>query len=402
MYDIGENDAVFEQEAEKQRQRRQEKRMNSANRQARMQRISDLVKRIKKSVNKIKAKGSVNPGEMKFTGKMTDIAGIDGMKCSEVKNHMPNNEVYEATKQNIMSAQESGYINIDENNVIHLTDKGKELTQSESFLKQFEQDQLNAGMDQIQAEAPEQEMAYCEFNGTEQDMGVFNYTDQVDMNSIENSPNKQAVLDNFAELEEKGMVNIDENIITPTEKGQEFASTQDFRMKSASTDEIKNVFSGDIDADGLPDQIDNNLFAKESIPQGGQMSVGSEQAVNTINQSVGQSAGQASQIGGVGSSVASTATSSTVSATTGASSAATTVGTAATTTVGTTAATAGSTAATAGATAATVGTTVATGAAAVGAGAATAGVGAVVVVAVQALTQTKNILQQSHNNMNNQ
>lgn len=243
MYDIGDNDAVFTEMKQRHEQRKQKHEQRLQSLFFVMPQLKESIRKIKESVKKIKETGRTDPQDMQFTGKMTDIAGLDGMKCSDVKNHMPNEEVYESTKENIYSAQKDGYIDIDKNNVIHLTDKGKELTQSEQFMKQFEKDQFDAKFDDVQAQNPNEQIAYCEFNGTEQDMGVFNYTEQVDLNSVQDGSGKEAVVNNFTTLEKQGMVNINNGVVTPTEKGLDFAKSQSFSVKPASRDEMQSVFS---------------------------------------------------------------------------------------------------------------------------------------------------------------
>lgn len=367
MYDIGENDRIFTELIEKKkREKKEKKQQKKYRRQQNTQNLINLINQIKNNVNELKAQGELSPDKMQFTGKMTDIAGVDGMKCSDVKNYIPNQDVYQATQKNILNARDAGYISIDENNVMHLTDKGRELTQSDSFIKQFEQDQLNAYRDSMQTQNPTEQVAYCEFTGTDQDMGVFNYAEQVDIDSIKDSPQKETVLNNFSELEKQGMVNISDGVITPTEKGLEFSSSQKFSVKSASNAELKNVL-GDVDADGIPNRIDStySYLDPSSTAQAGK--VGS------------------TSIGGVSKGAAASS-----SASAGATSQAA---------AGAVTKTAGSVGVRAAGGAATKGATTA------GAGAATCGVGAVVVVAAQVLTkavsQVANTLKQTLNNTTN-
>lgn len=364
MYDIGENDAVFEEEAAKRKQRKQEKdQKKQAKEQKKLQRkqnvqnIYEVIKDIKAKSAELKNTGTVKANK-KMTGKFSDICQVDNMNCSEVKNYCSNDEIYKATQQNIVNARDAGYLTIDENKDIHLTDKGHELTQSESFVKQFEQDQLSQSV--AEARSQSQDYGYVEFNGTEQDMGVFNYTEQVDINSIKDCPEKETVLKNFSKLENQGMVNIYNGVITPTENGAKFAKTQNIPVKQASNTELTNVI-GDLDADGLPDKIDSQYSYLEQS---------SNNAKGALQSGTGEKAA-----GGVGKEIGGKAASNTSAAT--AKSAGTKV-------AGSVAKTAGSAAGTAAKTGAS---TTTTGAAAAGAGAATAGVGTVVVVAAQAVTQ---------------
>ncbi len=339
MYDIGENAAALEEAESKRKAKKQERKQKRVQSIQKAGEIVRLVRAVKERKSKLAEEGKLSPQEMKFTGNMTDIAGVDGMKCTDVKKYATDKEVYEATKRNIVSARDDGYISIDDGGTMHLTDKGRELTQSEHFVNQFENDQINAGMEQIQRQMPEQELGYVELNGTSQDMGVFQYTDYIDMNSIENSPNKQAVINNFKELNKHGLVKVEEGIISPTEQGLEFSRTQSFKLKPASNDEIKSVLGGDIDADGVPNKIDNDYSyiepAKKASKAGGAAKK-AEGAGKAMQAS--EKAGQAAK----------------------------------------SAATLGKTAASVGGTAATAGTATA-------AGAATAGVGAVVVVAADVM-----------------
>lgn len=352
MYDFGENDAAIQEVIQKRQQKKDQKKFQ---RQQNIQIGYSAYREIKAKMAQLKEKGSVDAKEMKFTGKFTDIAGVDGMNCSDVKKHCSNEQVYEATQQNILKARDEGYLTIDENKDIHLTDKGRELIQSESFQKQFEKDQLNQSKQELNNQ--NQDYAYVEFKGNEQDMGVFNYSEQVDINAIKDSPQKEAVLNNFSQLEKQGLVNIKDGVISPTETGREFAKTQELQIKQATNTEISSVL-GDIDADGVPNRIDSQYsYLDPAQAQGNVVQKASatsanataETAAKTASSTAAQAAGTATKTAGtVGAKAAGTA---------------------------------------------------ATGAAAVGTGAATAGVGAVVVVAaqatVQALKQVKNSMVQS-------
>lgn len=232
MYDIGENDRVLVDSVRQKKQEFQQK----------TQSAFFMLSSFRGRVGAVKEKGNIPPDKMRFTGKMTDIVGLDGVKCADVKKYMPNEEVYNATKENIVKACKEGYLTIDKDNhnTIRLTEKGKELVQSEKFIKQFEQDQLDAlFMDQPQ----NQQIAYCELNGTQQDLGAFNYTDHIDMRTVKDSPQKDAVLNNFYKMESEGLVNIKDSIITPTEKGQELAQSQSFSVKPANAEEVNSIFS---------------------------------------------------------------------------------------------------------------------------------------------------------------
>lgn len=234
MYDFGENDAVLQEGLQKHKQKKEQKKFQ---RQQNIQIGYSVYREIKAKMAQLKEKGTVD--SKKFTGKFTDIAQVDNMNCADVKKYCQNEEIYEATQQNILKARDEGYLTIDENKDIHLTDKGRELIQSEQFQTQFEQDQLNQSKQELYNQ--NQDYAYVEFKGTEQDMGVFNYTEQVDINAIKDSPHKEAVLNNFSKLEKQGMVNIKDGVITPTEKGREFAKTQELPIKQATNTEISSV-----------------------------------------------------------------------------------------------------------------------------------------------------------------
>ncbi|MGN0497939.1 MAG: hypothetical protein ACI4F6_02545 [Acutalibacteraceae bacterium] len=366
MYDFGENDAAIQEVIQKQKQKKEQRKYQ---RKQSVQSIYDTYKEIKAKVAQLKEKGTVD--SKKFTGKFTDIAQVDNMNCADVKNYCQNEEIYKATQQNILKARDEGYLTIDENKDIHLTDKGRELIQSESFQKQFEQDQLNQSKQELNNQ--NQDYAYVEFKGNEQDMGVFNYSEQVDINAIKDSPQKEAVLNKFSELEKQGMVNIKDGVISPTETGREFAKTQELQIKQATNTEISSVL-GDIDADGVPNRIDSQYSyldpAQGNVAQktyATTAKAASEATAKTASSTGAKAAGTATKTAGtVGAKAAGTAT---------------------------------KTAGTVGAKAAG---TAATGAAAVGTGAATAGVGAVVVVAASALTQAlkqaKNAVVQSLRN----
>ena len=114
MYDIGENAAALEEAESKRKAKKQERKQKRVQSIQKTGEIVRLVRAVKERKAKLAEEGKLSPQEMKFTGKMTDIAGVDGMKCTDVKKYATDKEVYEATKRNIVSARDDGYISIDD------------------------------------------------------------------------------------------------------------------------------------------------------------------------------------------------------------------------------------------------------------------------------------------------
>lgn len=165
---------------------------------------------------------------IKLTGQFTDIAYADTDKITEkaiselckddeklLNNVMDtyNNAVKDGLLKREWSKAESDVI-------YTLTDKGKELVNSEDFKKQLEKNIKNTLYNENFKNT-----AVVEFTGTKDDVNVFRYVDTLNIKSFDNNPVMKKMFDMLKKYE---FISVDENgNAKPTDKLNTYFAQQD-------------------------------------------------------------------------------------------------------------------------------------------------------------------------------
>ncbi len=165
---------------------------------------------------------------IKLTGQFTDIAYADTDKITEkaiselckddeklLNNVMDtyNNAVNDGLLKREWSKTESDVI-------YTLTDKGKELVNSENFKKQLEKNIKNTLYNENFKNT-----AVVEFTGTKDDVNVFRYVDTLNIKSFDNNPVMKKMFDMLKKYE---FISVDENgNAKPTDKLNTYFTQQD-------------------------------------------------------------------------------------------------------------------------------------------------------------------------------
>ena len=165
---------------------------------------------------------------IKLTGQFTDIAYADTDKITEkaiselckddeklLNNVMDtyNNAVNDGLLKREWSKAESDVI-------YTLTDKGKELVNSEDFKKQLEKNIKNTLYNENVKNT-----AVVEFTGTKDDVNVFRYVDTLNIKSFDNNPVMKKMFDMLKKYE---FISVDENgNAKPTDKLNTYFDQQD-------------------------------------------------------------------------------------------------------------------------------------------------------------------------------
>lgn len=165
---------------------------------------------------------------IKLTGQFTDIAYADTDKITEkaiselckddeklLNNVMDtyNNAVNDGLLKREWSKAESDVI-------YTLTDKGKELVNSEDFKKQLEKNIKNTLYNENFKNT-----AVVEFTGTKDDVNVFRYVDTLNIKSFDNNPVMKKMFDMLKKYE---FISVDENgNVKPTDKLNTYFAQQD-------------------------------------------------------------------------------------------------------------------------------------------------------------------------------
>lgn len=185
---------------------------------------------------------SNNLPELNFSGQHTDIA-FCGTSSSGISIDTINNIKDPNIRENVMlsynKACTEGFLYFD-NQYYTLTDKGKDLINTSSFIEQFEKDQKNSLIDN----QPENSVS-IKLNGNGDDLNVFQYVDNINLNKLAyNDPEKyKQVVSYFEKCEKYDFVKINDGIVTPTEKTTNMLK----RNQSFSLDNIEKVSSKNID-----------------------------------------------------------------------------------------------------------------------------------------------------------
>lgn len=182
----------------------------------------DLVGKIKEAMGSpIPARTETAAQEsFAFTGQLTDLRYFQTanvMPVSMIQN-IPDEQIREAVMDTFNKAIASGKVSMNpERTQITMTDRGRELLNRPTF-----QSAARADLQKM-AERQMQQPIGIMLDGTIQDLGFFQFNDQLDMRNLMQDGKSDTffkIAQNFQELEKQGYVAIKDTVVTLTEKGK--------------------------------------------------------------------------------------------------------------------------------------------------------------------------------------
>ena len=177
-----------------------------------------------------------------FTGQTTDLSYFsqsDTMPLQAIRN-IGDENIKEAVKQNFDKAAQQGLIELDGDN-IRITAKGKEYISQPDFVKAAQADQTAAYQKSVakmaNANTAENEVQMCVgLRGNYyNDFTVFNHTDNIDLSTVINHPNKKLskqILSNVKKWQGENFVDVKGGIVTITQKGKAVLASAGFKAAS--------------------------------------------------------------------------------------------------------------------------------------------------------------------------
>ena len=177
-----------------------------------------------------------------FTGQTTDLSYFsqsDTMPLSAIRN-IGDENIKEAVKQNFDKAAQQGLIELDGDN-IRITAKGKDYISQPDFIKAAQADQTAAYQKSVakmaSANTAENEVQMCVgLRGNYyNDFTVFNHTDNIDLSTVINHPNKKLskqILSNVKKWQGENFVDVKGGIVTITQKGKAVLTSAGFKAAS--------------------------------------------------------------------------------------------------------------------------------------------------------------------------
>ena len=177
-----------------------------------------------------------------FTGQVTDLSYFsqsETMPLSAIRN-IGDEKTKEAVKQTFDRAAYQGYIALDGDN-IRITAKGKEYISQPDFVKAAQADQTAAYKKSVEritnANTAENEVQMCiGLRGNYyNDFTVFNHTDNIDLSTVINHPNKKLskqILSNVKKWQGENFVDVKGGIVTITQKGKAVLASAGFKAAS--------------------------------------------------------------------------------------------------------------------------------------------------------------------------
>lgn len=204
-----------------------------------------------KSTNAEKISSDTNEllSNVKFTGQFTDIAYADtGMITEKAISELCNGDekLFNNVTDTYNKAVNDGFLKREwsktTNDVIYtLTNKGKELVNSEAFIKQLEKNIKNSLYNE-----KFKNTAAVEFTGTKDDVNVFRYVDSINIRAFDNHPALKKLFDllkkyNFISVDEKGNAKATNKLFTYFEQQDKKGIKPNFKISKVTADNMINV-----------------------------------------------------------------------------------------------------------------------------------------------------------------
>ena len=161
------------------------------------------------------------------------------MPLSAIRN-IGDENIKEAVKQNFDKAAQQGLIELDGDN-IRITAKGKDYISQPDFIKAAQADQTAAYQKSVakmaSANTAENEVQMCVgLRGNYyNDFTVFNHTDNIDLSTVINHPNKKLskqILSNVKKWQGGNFVDVKGGIVTITQNGKAVLASAGFKAAS--------------------------------------------------------------------------------------------------------------------------------------------------------------------------
>lgn len=168
-----------------------------------------------------------------FTGQSTDLryfADHREMPISMIEN-IPDENLKNAVKEEFNKAAAAGRIEISpQSGRITITDSGREYISRPEFRAAAARDAAE------RAQASAQTMGF-ELDGTVHDLGIFNYSDSLNLTDILASPDKETVgkvLENLVQLKDNGLITVENGKALITDKGRQIINTDLFKAAAGN------------------------------------------------------------------------------------------------------------------------------------------------------------------------
>ena len=171
-----------------------------------------------------------------FSGQITDLSYFSDNKYMPISaiEKIEDAELRNAVKDSFTKAQKKGLITIDnQKGIISITDKGTAYIKKPKFQEVMQKFQKSP----LQKQLEMYDMFGVELTGTPNDLNVFNFQQEINIDEILRNPNQEAVkkiMDNFIKLQQDGMIILKENnMLSLTERGKAFINNPIFKSSTS-------------------------------------------------------------------------------------------------------------------------------------------------------------------------
>lgn len=195
--------------------------------------VYSFVQKLKSSNAELVQEAAAKAQDFVFTGRPTDIIFFEENKSmsKSVLDSIADPKMKNAVLDNLVRAEKAGLIFVDlENGKISLTEKGQEYLKKPELIRQAQSDQAEA----LQNPYLVEKSFGVELDGSDRDLNFFMHGNELDLRSIAKNPDSETVgkiFENFAKLEEKGLISVTPDyMLRITKNGEELLSGKAFKL----------------------------------------------------------------------------------------------------------------------------------------------------------------------------